>query len=225
MIKACIFDLDGTLLDTLKSIRFFLNKTLDEFGIPNISEEQTKVFVGDGALKLVRRAMRAGGIDTESLEGKSESYTIYEKFSRDYNENPYYLTQPYEGIPEAVSALRSRGIKLAIISNKPKPTVVQLVERHFPGTFDIVEGAVANVPLKPDPTALFSICTSLGVAPDETAYFGDTSTDMKTAKNYGAGISVGVLWGFRGEEELRSNGADITVASPSEITEIEALNR
>ena len=217
MIKACIFDLDGTLLDTVKSLQYFLNRALSKNAIPQITEEQTKFFVGEGALTLTRRAMNAGGVDTESLEGKMESIRICEEFMKDYNSDPYYLTSPYEGISDAVKALADSGMKLAVISNKPDFTTKTLIEKNFGGIFEIVEGAKATVPLKPDPTAPLDICARLGVLPEETAYFGDTATDMKTAKNYGAGVIVGVSWGFRDRDELISNGADKVIDHPSEI--------
>ncbi len=217
MIRACIFDLDGTLLNTVESIRYYLNSTLERYGIPPITEEQTKVFVGEGALNLTKRAMRAGGVDTESLEGLSLSHRICEEYSDIYDKNPYYLTEPYGGITDAVLALKAKGIKLAVISNKPDPTVKQLVKNNFPEVFDIVEGAMKERPLKPDPSAVLSICDRLGAIPSETAYFGDTATDMKTAKNYGAKLAVGVLWGFRKKEELISAGADMLLTSPDEI--------
>ncbi len=224
MIKACIFDLDGTLLDTIESIRYYLNKTLAVYGIAPITREQTKVFVGEGALNLTKRALRADGVDTDSLEGMSLSHRICEEYSNEYDKNPFYLTEPYHGITEAVSLLKDRGIKLAVISNKPDSTVKQLVKNKFPDIFDIVEGAMPERPLKPDPTSVLSICERLSVLPCETVYFGDTATDMKTAKNYGAKIAAGVLWGFREREELLSAGADILLSSADEIIITDDIN-
>ncbi len=217
MIKSCIFDLDGTLLNTVESIRYFLNLTLEKYGINPISHEQTKLFVGEGALNLTKRSMRAGAIDTDTLEGMSLSHKICKEYSEIYDKNPYYLTAPYQGIPDAISELKSRGIKLAVISNKPEQTVKQLIENHFPNTFEIVEGAIPNRKLKPDPVSVLSICERLGVSPSETLYFGDTATDMKTARNYGAYLAVGVLWGFRTKDELLKNGADRVISSANEI--------
>ncbi len=220
MIKACIFDLDGTLLDTLESIRFYLNKTLAIYGIRPITKEETKVFVGEGALNLTKRAMKAGGIDVQTIEGMSLSHRICEEYSTDYDSDPYYLTVPYPGIIEAISALKGYGIKLAVISNKPDPTVKQLIKNNFPDMFDIVEGAKPGIALKPDPVSVLRICEKLNVAPSDTVYFGDTATDMKTAKNYGAGLTVGVLWGFREREELLKNGADVLIENADRILTI-----
>ena len=109
------------------------------------------------------------------------------------------------------------GLKLAVISNKPDPTVKQLVENFFKNEFSIVEGASDRMPLKPRADWPLDICERLGVLPSEVMYIGDTSTDMETAKNFGAGLSVGVLWGFRDKEELVKSGADVIVSHPSEI--------
>jgi phosphoglycolate phosphatase len=149
-----------------------------------------------------------------------ESLRICEEFMADYDSNPYYLTAPYAGIPEAIRTLSERGMKLAVISNKPDPTVKKLIEEHFSGIFEIVEGAKPSIPLKPDPTAILDICVRLGISAEETAYFGDTQTDMKTAKNYGAGIAVGVSWGFRSSDELIKNGADVIIDTPAKIPDI-----
>ena len=217
MIKGCLFDLDGTLLDTLTTIRYYLNKTLSEYEIRNITEEETKIFVGKGAKNLVETAMKAGGIDLTKEENKKLSEKICDEYTKEYDKNPAYLTSPYTYIPELVKELKKQDLKLAVISNKPDFTVKQLVELNFPKTFDIVEGGSEKHPLKPDPEWPLAICEQLSLSPSEVMYIGDTSTDMKTAKNFGAGVAVGVLWGFRGKDELVSNGADVIVESPLEI--------
>ena len=220
MIKGCLFDLDGTLLDTLKSIRYYLNYTLEKYGIRTLSEEETKIFVGKGAKNLVERSMAAAGIDFLSGEGAELLSKVHPEYVALYDANPEYLTEPYAYITEAVDELYKSGIKLAVISNKPDTTVKQLVERSFPGKFEIVEGGSDRFPLKPDAAWPLSICERLSLSPSEVAYFGDTSTDMKTAKNFGAALAVGVSWGFRSEEELISNGADVIISSPSEIPSV-----
>ena len=119
-----------------------------------------------------------------------------------------------------LKGLKSLGISLAVLSNKPHSTTAPLVERLFPGIFDVVFGARDGVALKPSPEAAYDICERLGVMPSEVAYFGDTAVDMKTAKNFGAHLSFGVLWGFRDKEELIASGADITPEAPAEIIDI-----
>ena len=220
MIKACLFDLDGTVLDTLQSIKYYLNKTLAEFGIDGVSTEETKIFVGKGAKNLVLAALDKYGIDGNSPENVKLCSQILEKYVKDYNDSPYYLTKPYDGIPELIDELYKRGIKLAVISNKPKDTVVQLVERFFGDKFDIVEGQSDAFPIKPDPTLAIDILKRLDTDADSVAYFGDTGTDMKTGVNLKAAFNVGVLWGFREKSELVEYGATHTVAHPSEILDI-----
>ena len=214
MTELCIFDLDGTLLDTVESIRYNLNTVLSRYGIEGITKEETKVFVGNGARKLVYRSLVSRGIDTGSEEGEMLCDRITKKYNALYDSDPFYLTEPYCGIKDAIKELYLRGIKLAVLSNKPDPTVKQLIAKHFGGVFDIVLGATDKMKLKPDPESALYICESLGVSPENTAYFGDTGTDMRTAKNYGAGKTVGVLWGFRGKDELLENGADTVICDP-----------
>ena len=218
MIKACLFDLDGTLLNTLNSIRYFLNKTISKRGIREIDEAETKAFVGCGARRLVENVFKSRGLDLEKNDVFELSRQIHDEYVEAYDSEPLYLTEPYEEIPEVVEALILREMKLAVISNKPDPTVKQLVDFFFGDRFSIVEGGSADMPLKPDKTWPLDICKRLGVKPSEVAYIGDTSTDMQTAKNFGAGVAVGVLWGFRDERELKENGADVIISKPSELT-------
>jgi len=220
MIKACIFDLDGTLLDTISSIRHYVNSELNSLGYDGISEEQTKAFVGDGAKALIRRSLTAKGHFSCGVENAEELDRITKEYVEEYDKNPYYLTKPYEGISEALKILFDDGIKLAVLSNKPHTTVVPLVERYFPGVFSVVLGSEPGVPAKPAPHAALKICEALGAAPSEVAYFGDTATDIKTAKAFRAGVGVGVLWGFRGEEELLSEGADVLIDNPRQIVKV-----
>ena len=214
MIKACIFDLDGTLLDTVESIRFFMNKVLSENGIRNISTAETKVFVGEGVKVLAERSLKAAGLVSAELAEK-----IAAQFTEVYNSDPYYLTEPYPGIPEAIAELKGRGLKLAVLSNKPDSAVQPLIKRYFGDSFDFVLGA-GRFPRKPDPTSALYVCEYLGVEPSETAYFGDTSTDMLTANAYGAARAVGVSWGFREREELFENGAHTVIDDASSIPSV-----
>lgn len=217
MIKTCLFDLDGTLLDTLDTIKYYLNATADRFSLPHVSRDETRMFVGNGAKNLVARVFEKYGFDMTKSENSATRDEFWRDYVDSYDRSPFYLTHPYDRIPELISALRQRGIRLAVISNKPDPTVKQLIADTFGDAFDIVEGAREGVALKPDPEAPLSICERLGVLPSETAYVGDTGTDMRTGRAYGAALNIGVSWGFRDVPELLECGATHIVSSPDEI--------
>lgn len=213
MIKCAVFDLDGTLLDTLTTIAYYCNKTLETLKLEPIEKEKYKYFVGDGARLLIKRILeyREFSVSEERLE------EILENYLSSYNKNPGYLTAPYEGIPDLLKSLKEKGIALAVLSNKPESSVLPLIEKFFPeNTFAIIKGQRDDIPKKPDPTALFDILKKLNATPHECLYVGDTSTDMQTGKNAGA-KTVGVLWGFREKEELIKNGADLLSTTPKEI--------
>ena len=224
MIKACLFDLDGTLLNTLKSIRHYVNKNISQYNIKELDEDETRMFVGEGAKKLIKNILESRGFDLNDLETLKLLDNIHRSYVDEYDSEPAYLTEPYDGICDAVKQLKLFGIKLAVISNKPDATVKQLSEKFFGESFSIVEGARDKMPLKPEASWPLDICKRLGVNPSEVMYVGDTSTDMKTAKNFGAGLAVGVLWGFRDRDELIENGSDVLISSPSELVNL-ALNK
>lgn len=213
MIKAVIFDFDGTLSNTIFSIQYFANKTLEKYGLKTADTEQFKKFVGDGARILVKRLMKNAGADPDG--------ELFEKVLKEYNESydsdPLYLVRPYDGICEMLNALGNMGIKTAIISNKPNSTARKIAASIFGGfKFDAVYGQREGIPVKPDPTSVNMIMDELGVTPDECLYVGDTSTDMQTGKNAGI-FKIGVLWGFRDRDDLKD--ADIITDNPNEIVE------
>lgn len=220
MIKACVFDLDGTLLDTLESIRHFVNVNMRKNGLSEITLEATCAYVGDGANKLIARAISNSGVDVATEAGSALLAKILPEYVKDYDLDPAYKTKPYDGIPEAVALLRSRGLRLGVLSNKPDATVKQLAEQFFPGVFDAVMGGTDGIPLKPAPDGAFAICRALGAEPCEVAYFGDTAVDIKTAKAFGAALNVAVAWGFRTKDELERDEPDVILASPCQIPEI-----
>ena len=212
MYKACIFDLDGTLTDTLSSISYFANRALEKYGLKAVEKEKYKIMVGNGAKNLVRRMLKENNCEDEEVYLK-----VLDEYNSTYDNDFTYLTSVYDGVKELLSFLKSNGLKLAVVSNKPHSTTVQIVDHFFPeGTFDIVYGQRENVPIKPDPAAVLDVMESFGVLPEECIYAGDTGTDMKTGKNAGA-FTVGVTWGFRQEKELRENGADIVINHPDEL--------
>lgn len=212
MIKCCIFDLDGTVLDTLGTITYYVNVALERFGIRTISEEECKYFVGEGARVLISRALKSRGVYTDELARE-----VYDFYDRAYKSCPSYLTKPFDGISEMLTSLKERGIKLALLSNKQHNVTYDAIEYFFPGIFDTVAGGKEGVPLKPDPTAALSIMKELSVDAENVAYIGDTSTDMKTGKNINAKLTIGVCWGFRDKDELWANGADRVVSEVFDI--------
>lgn len=212
MKKLVIFDLDGTLSDSIHSIKYCADRAVSPLGYGPFSEEQYKYFVGDGVVNLIRRALAAGG-DTAG-EHMEEALSRYrELFAVDC----MYGVKPYEGIPELLDSLRERGVKLAVLSNKPHAETITVIGSLFgEGRFDVIRGQVEGVPIKPDPAGVFAIWEQLGMHAEETLYLGDTATDMKTGKSAGA-FTVGALWGFRKREELEEARADAIIARPAEL--------
>lgn len=210
--KALVFDMDGTLLDTLADLALACNTMLERHNMPVHPVQSYKIFVGNGFRKLVERALR-GNPAPETAEFEAlmhEAKTFYTGHMR-------VNTVPYEGILPMLQTLKEQGKILAILSNKPDPLTRSLAEDFFPSTFALARGQRPDVPLKPNPEALLAMIDELGVERDEVAYVGDTATDMKTARNAGL-FAIGVTWGFRDEAELLANGANAIVHHPSEIT-------
>ncbi len=212
MRKAVVFDLDGTLSDSIASMKYCGDRALAAFGYGPFTEQQYKYFVGDGAANLVRRALAAGG-DTE-LAHFQEAFALYREIFR---ENCMYKVRPYEGIPELLSGLKDRNVKIAVLSNKPHAETVNVIETLFgKGYFDYIQGQIEGLPIKPSPQGVFRILDALGLAGDEILYLGDTATDMKTGKGAGA-FTLGALWGFRDRAELTEGGADALVEHPLQV--------
>ena len=220
MIKCCIFDLDGTLLDTIGTITYFVNYALENYGFSKTTEEECKYFAGDGARTLIRRALDSKGAALS--DGEFEE--ILEFYRNAYDENPLYLTEVFSGIKQLLSDLKCAGVKLAVLSNKPDSAVRPIVEGFFPSTFDLVRGARDGFALKPSAASALKIADELSVCPSECAFIGDTGVDIETGKNLGAKITFGVLWGFRPKKELSDFGADRIVSEPKEILEEILLN-
>lgn len=210
MIKACIFDLDGTLMNTLTSLTHFVNVTLSEFGYDGISEEKCRRFVGNGAKCLIERAMADVGADEKEFD------KMLRFFIREYNKDTSYLTIPYDGIPEMLAAMKTDGIQTAVLSNKPDYATGDIVKNFLGDLIDVARGAVDGVELKPSCEGLDILLKELGVEKDECIYVGDTAVDMETGKKAGI-FTIGVLWGFREREELEKSGADMIVSDPDEI--------
>ena len=215
MYKACIFDLDGTLTDTLESLTYSVNETLKELNLPCITRDQCRAFVGNGARYLLESALRASG--DEALLHIEEAMQIY---GRIFKQNCTYKVEPYAGIRDMISMLQKEGIKLAVLSNKPHLQTVDVVATFFgEDTFQMVQGQQEGVPRKPDPTAALMIAEKFGVDRTECVYVGDSDVDMQTA-NAADMESVGVTWGFRPKEMLLEHGAKHTIDHPEELITI-----
>jgi phosphoglycolate phosphatase len=217
-IKAVIFDLDGTLLDTIEDLADAMNAVLGRRGFPTHGIEAYKTFVGDGLELLVERALPGDRRDAGTLR------ECVEAFGREYAGCWDRKTRPYDGVMEMLGTLASRGLKLAVLSNKPHAATRQAVRALLGGvTFDDVRGAMPGVPKKPDPAAALAIAAQLGVPPRACLCVGDSGVDMRMAAAAGM-TSVGALWGFRGEAELRAGGATILVGRPRDVTGLPVLD-
>ncbi len=212
MIRCCIFDLDGTLLNTLKALTYTTNLTMERFGYGAIDEAHIRQFVGDGYKLLMERALRYCG--DEALVHYEESLELYTEL---FAKHCMYEVKPYDGIPELLAGLKDRGIRIAVLSNKPHARTVENIEGIFGrGYFDAVAGERPGVPKKPDPAGVRLLLEQLGAAPEECLYFGDTNTDMRTG--LGAGLTtVGVAWGFRGRAELEAFHPQYVIDDPREV--------
>lgn len=208
MYQAVLFDLDGTLTNTLEDIAFAMNRALRIHGLPEHPVEKYRYLVGSGARMLAKRAV---GEQAELVEGVLETYQAY------YQEHNLDRTAPYDGVTEMLQALQARGVKLCVFSNKPHADTCRVVEHFFPGIdFAAVRGQMEGVPVKPDPAGALAMAEALGVAPADFLYLGDTDVDMICARNAGM-HPVGVTWGFRDEAELRSAGAERLIHHPMDL--------
>lgn len=212
--RAAIFDLDGTLVDSLADLADSANAMLAFYGFLQHSLEEYRYFVGNGARKLMERCLpperaKDPGFVDEALE----------RYNRCYEERMLHKTHPYEGILSMLEALGKRGIPLAICTNKQQFAADVVAGKMFPeGTFREVIGDRKGMPRKPDPTRALEIVDHFGVRPENVAYLGDSSTDMETARNAGF-LPIGVAWGFRPVRELMESGAEVVLHTPMELLE------
>ncbi len=211
MLKALLFDLDGTLLDSLADIAAAMNRMLAERGLPACDTDEIRRMVGDGMRQLVVRALPENRRDEATVDACLAAYRSH------YETLWKTATRPYEGIPELLAALRRQGIRLGVISNKAHRFTVPMTE-HFFGSdgFAVVLGQRDEVPRKPDPAAALEAAALLGVTPAECAYVGDSGIDMEFATNSGM-IGIGVTWGLRDAAELRDAGATHLVDAPAQV--------
>jgi len=206
-----IFDLDGTLLDTIEDLADSMNQVLTDLGFPTQTLGAYKTFVGEGLEALIRRALPKDQLRPELLDQCLGAFR--EEYSRRWENQ----TRPYAGIPELLDHLTGLGLRMAILSNKLDHFTRIMVARLLPRwRFDPVFGARPSVPKKPDPAGALEIAEALHLAPDHFIYLGDTGIDMKTACAAGMG-PVGVLWGFRPADELREQGAKWLIEKPADL--------
>lgn len=208
---AVIFDLDGTLLDTLADLADSANEALSEHGHPVHPVDSFRTFVGDGMATLMERILPEAARTPEKIG------LLLERYRSAYDARWKLKTQPYPGIVDMLKALAARGIPMAVLSNKPQ-AYTEIVVAHFLGDhrFEVIFGQRDSVPRKPDPAGAVEIAEQLKLPPSEILFVGDTSTDMDTATAAGM-VAVGALWGFRPEAELRAHGAKFLIAEPAEL--------
>lgn len=212
-IKAILFDLDGTLLNTIDDLANAVNYTLTNLNYPTFAVDEYKYKVGNGMRKLIERSLPENHKTDEEIDKALSVFMPY------YAEHKMDKTAPYNDIIELLQELKSRGIKTAVVTNKAHSAAKPLIDEVFPGLFDEVTGQKDGVPTKPDPTAVFNTANALDVTADECLFVGDSGVDMQTAKNAGI-FAVGVLWGFRKADELNQNGADALISIPMQLLEL-----
>lgn len=211
-MKACIFDLDGTLTNTLESMTYSVNLTLEEMGLSKITKDQCRLFVGNGARVLMEKSLKAAGdTDASRIEEGMEIY------GRIFDQNCTYHVTPYEGIPEMLKALKDKGIQLAVLSNKPDRQTVKVVKAIFgEELFDYAQGQKEGIRRKPEPDGVWYLMEQMHVLKEECLYIGDSEVDAATGRNAGL-KTIGVLWGFRDRKTLETAGADDLIDRPDEL--------
>lgn len=211
-MKACIFDLDGTLTNTLESMTYSVNLTLKEMGLSQITKDQCRMFVGNGARVLIEESLKVSGDPKASRI--EEGMKIY---GRIFDQNCTYHVTLYEGIQEMLKALKDRGIHLAVLSNKPDRQTVKVVKEIFgDNIFDYAQGQKDGIRRKPEPDGVWYLMEQMQVSKEECLYIGDSEVDAATGKNAGL-KTIGVLWGFRDRKTLETAGVDHLIERPEEL--------
>ncbi len=212
MINTIIFDLDGTLLNTLEGLKNSTNFALKKFNCPEITLEQTRSFVGNGVRKLIERAIPNG-------EKNPDFEKCLNTFKEHYSKTMYQKTVAYDGIEDMLTELKRKGIKTGVVSNKFDTAVKELCKNYFDGLIIVAIGESPDVRKKPAPDSVLKAMEILDAKPENTLYVGDSDVDIQTAKNTNL-KSVGVTWGFRDRELLEEEGADFIINTPCELLEL-----
>ena len=207
--KAVLFDMDGTVLDTLDDLSNAVNAALRQFGMPERTREEAAAFLGNGAARLIHLSVPEGC--PQDLEEQVLAW--YKPW---YEDHCRILTRPYPGILPLMEHLRQRGVKLAVISNKPDGPVKELAASFFPGLLDSAVGESETVRRKPDPDSVLAAAAQMGLAPEDCVYVGDTEVDLATARNAGMDV-IAVSWGFRSRAQLRAAGAERIAATAEDL--------
>lgn len=211
MYKAALFDLDGTLLNTLSDIADSMNRALAALGLPAHDVDKYRYFVGNGVKLLVQRAVG----DHPALWAQAAAL-----YQADYEKNSSVSTRPYNGIMDLLKALNAKKVPVAVFSNKPHADTLRVVRHYFPDiAFAFVRGQMAHVPVKPDPAGAVTAAREIGLPPESFVYAGDTDVDMLCANAAGM-TAVGVTWGFRGQDELKKSGAAFIADAPQDILQL-----
>ena len=210
---AVIFDLDGTLTDTLEDLKNSVNFAMREFGFPERTTDEVRSFVGNGVKRLIDLSVP----ENTSEEVSAECLSVFKSF---YKDNSLVSTKPYDGIIPMLEKLKKDGVKTAVVTNKMHEAAVDIVNLFFGELIDVAIGQIDGVAQKPQPDGIYSALEKLGVSKEKSIYVGDSEVDCITAKN--AGIPcIGVTWGFRDREILVGNGADFIINFPEEIFIVE----
>lgn len=210
--NATIFDLDGTLLNTLDDLADSVNYVMEAHGFPTHTRDEVRRFVGNGVPLLIERAVPAG-------TGREIYEQCLAEFKSHYEQNMCNKTGPYDGIPELLAALRDRGVGMAIVSNKFDAAVKELCHRYYGEFIHVAIGERADVRKKPAPDSVFTALRELGASAEKALYIGDSDVDIQTARNAGL-TSVGVTWGFRDRSLLEQEGANYIIDTPVQLLDI-----
>lgn len=211
MKKLCIFDLDGTLLNTLDSIAYYVNDTMKHFGLPVIETEKIRTFVGNGAKNLISRSLRYNGSELDAEK-------VLSVYIEKYNSDALYLVKPYDGIRELLSKLHENGVTLAVLSNKPHSSTSIMIDKIFgKDLFSVVRGPYNNEKVKPEPAVANEIAK--GFEKENCFFIGDSDVDIKTGRN-ALMHTIGVTWGFRDRGVLQNAGAEKIVSKAADIADI-----